>query len=169
MYNNQTQTQDIMIILTDGDAEATDVDLGYFNQTTGAATNNMNSTGSYASYKSECHQAIAAALKATNGTYPTTEVDSETVPDTIVYGVAYGAEASGCSTDSGLEPCDTIREMSSSYNWSPSTDQTFFSDYTSSGSTSTCISNSHPSTSISSIFQQIALTLSIARLIPIGS
>jgi Flp pilus assembly protein TadG len=169
LYNNKTQTQNIMILLTDGDAEATSTDLGYFNQTTFATTANSNSNGTYPSYKSECHQAITAALAATNGTYPSTEIDSETVPDTIVYGVAYGAEASGCSTDSGIEPCDTIREMSSSYNWTPSTDQTFFSDYTSSGSTSTCISNSHPSTSISSIFQQIALTLSIARLLPIGT
>jgi Flp pilus assembly protein TadG len=169
LYNNNTQTQNIMIALTDGDAEANSTDLGYINQTTGVTTTNSNTNGSYPSYHSECHQAITAALAATNGTYPSTEVDSEAVPDTIVYGVAYGAEASGCSTDSGLEPCDTIREMSSSYNWSPSSDQTFFSDYTSSGSTSTCISNSHPSTSINSIFQQIALTLSIARLIPIGS
>ncbi len=169
LYNNTTQTQNVMIALTDGDAEASATDLGYYNQTTFATTNNTNSNGSYPSYKSECHQAITAALAATNGTYPTTEVDSEAVPDTVVYGVAYGAESSGCSTDSGLEPCDTIREMSSSYNWSPSTDQTFFSDYNSSGSTSSCISNSHPSTSINSIFQQIALTLSSARLIPVGS
>jgi Flp pilus assembly protein TadG len=169
LYNNKTQTQNVMILLTDGDAEASNANLGYYNQTTFATTNNSNSNGSYPSYRSECHQAITAALAATNGTYPTTQIDSEAVPDTIVYGVAYGAEASGCSTDSGLEPCDTIREMSSSYNWTPSTDQTFFSDYTSSGSTSTCISNSHPSTSISSIFQQIALTLSIARLLPLGA
>jgi Flp pilus assembly protein TadG len=163
-----TQTQNVMIVLSDGDAEASNADMGYYNQSTMTTSNNTNSGGSYASYRGECQQAVTAALAATNGTYPSA-TGGVPVPDTIVYTVAYGAESSGCSTDSGIQPCDTMRQMSSSYNWSPSTDQTFYSDYTASGGSGTCVSNSNSSTNINQIFQAIAATLSISRLIPVGS
>jgi Flp pilus assembly protein TadG len=167
--NDGTQTENVMILLSDGDASSSSTQIG------NSSTANSNSGGSFPSYIDQCHQAVTAALTATNGTYPsaTQETDSTTVPKTTVYSVAYGAEASGCDTASGggnegLEPCDTMREISSSYNWSPSTDQTFYSDYTSSGGSSTCISNSNSSTNINTIFTEIAANLSHARLIPTG-
>jgi hypothetical protein len=170
--NAGTPTENVMIILSDGDANADQQKIG--GGTT--ATENTNSSGNFPSYVDECHQAITAALTATQGTYPssTQETNGIVVPDTTVYSVAYGAEASGCDTggtgssSEGITPCDTMREMASSYNWSPSTDQTFYSDYTASGGSSTCISNSNSSTNINTIFKEITANLSHARLIPTG-
>jgi hypothetical protein len=45
----------------------------------------------------------------------------------------------------------------------------FFSDYTATGGSSTCISDSQPVTNLSQIFQVVAADLSIARLIPNGT
>ncbi|HTW49072.1 MAG TPA: pilus assembly protein TadG-related protein [Acidobacteriaceae bacterium] len=169
--NAGTQTENVLIVLSDGDATSTPTQMG------SSSTANSNSSGNFPSYIDECHQAITAALEATNGTYPSSsqETDDKAVPKTTVYTVAYGAESSGCDTanaagneNEGLEPCDTMREMSSSYNWTPSTDQTFYSDYTASGGSSDCISNSNSSDNINQIFTEIAANLSHARLVPTG-
>jgi hypothetical protein len=45
---------------------------------------------------------------------------------------------------------------------------TFFSDYTGTGSSGTCISASRPTTSLNEIFTEIAGDLTVARLISIG-
>jgi hypothetical protein len=44
--------------------------------------------------------------------------------------------------------------------------QNFFSDYTQSGSSSTCISGSQPTSNLNQIFTDIAGDLTVARLIP---
>jgi hypothetical protein len=172
--NAGTPTENVMIVLSDGDATSSSTQMG--NSST-QNTNNSTASNNFPAYVNECHQAITAALDATNGTYPSSsqETDSRAVPLTTVYTVAYGAEASGCDTggssgtsSEGITPCDTMREMSSSYNWTPSTDQTFYSDYTASGGSSTCISNSNSSTNINEIFKEITANLSHARLIPVG-
>jgi hypothetical protein len=96
----------------------------------------------------ECHQAITAAQAATTA-------------GTRVYAVAYGAEASGCSSDTSpaITPCQTMQQIASAPGY-------FFSDYTATGSDSTCVSASQPVTNLSQIFQVIAGDLTIARLIP---
>jgi hypothetical protein len=82
-------TQNVTIILSDGDATATSAQMG---------------TGS-TSYPAtqECHQAITEAQNAASA-------------GTIVYTAAYGAEAPGCATDTKptITPCQTMEKMASS-------------------------------------------------------
>jgi hypothetical protein len=46
---------------------------------------------------------------------------------------------------------------------------TFYSDYTASGGTNTCVSSSQPTTDLNQIFTEIAGDLTLARLIPDGT
>jgi len=131
-------SKNVMILLSDGDATASSGDMP------GAST----TSGTYMSSVQECHQAVtAAAAAATAGTR--------------VYAVAYGAEASGCPTDTAptITPCQTMQQIASSPGY-------FFSDYTATGGDSTCISASQPVTNLSQIFQVIATDLTVSKLIP---
>src|SRR5208282_4522980 len=80
--NARPNTKNVMILLSDGNATASKTQIG-----TGATN--------YA-YTQECHQAITEAQKAATA-------------GTTVYAVAYGAEASGCTTDisPAITPCQT--------------------------------------------------------------
>jgi Flp pilus assembly protein TadG len=130
--------QNVMILLSDGDAGTTSKDLPDANET----------NGSYVSVKQQCHQAITdAAAAAAAGTH--------------VYTVAYGAESSGCSDDTSptITPCQTMQQIASA-------PQYFYSDYTASGGTSSCVSSAHPTSGLSEIFTQIAGDLTVGRLIP---
>ena len=140
LYNLQTtypKSQGVLIIIMDGD----------MNAPTGNFPNASATSGIYPSSKNECAQSVAIASQATQY-------------NIIVYGVAYGAATSGCSTDtSGITPCQTVQQMAT-------TSANFFSDYTATGGSSNCISSAHPTTGLSSIFQQILAGLSQGRLIP---
>jgi Flp pilus assembly protein TadG len=127
-------TKNVMILLSDGDATASP------SQMAGSAT-------SYPATQ-ECHQAVTAAQNAA-------------AAGTTIYSVAYGAEASGCPTDTSpaITPCQTMQQIASS----PSN---FFSDYTATGGTSSCVSASRPTSNLNQIFTQIAEDLTVARLIP---
>ena len=134
-------SKNAMIILTDGEAQATKNDLG------SSATSN----GTYPSYVNECGQAITAAQAAATA-------------GTRVYTVAYGSQSSGCTTDTsgfskGVTPCQTMQQMASDSKY-------FYSDYNQSGSGSTCQSASQPVTSLNDIFLSIGESLSRARLVP---
>lgn len=77
-----------------------------------------------------------------------------------MYSVAYGANDSGCSTDSpSITPCQTMQRIASSPGY-------FYSDYKATGGSSSCISASQSSTNLNQIFAQIAGDLTVARLIP---
>jgi Flp pilus assembly protein TadG len=134
-------SQNVIILVSDGDAEAKST-----NMASGATSN-----GTYPSWVNECGQAITAAKAAASA-------------GTHVYAVAYGAESSGCSTDTsgtykGYTPCQVMQNIASA-------PQYFFSDYTQSGSSSSCISASQPTTNLNQIFVEIAGDLTVARLIP---
>ena len=134
-------SQNVLILVSDGDASATQAQMD------STATN----SGTYPSYKDECGQAITAAKAAATA-------------GTKVYAVAYGAESTGCSTDttgtySGYTPCQTMQAIASAT-------QYFFSDYTQSGSSSNCISASQPTSNLNQIFTDIANDLTVAKLIP---
>jgi Flp pilus assembly protein TadG len=130
-------SQNVLILLSDGDANATASHLP------GASTKALV----YPSTLNQCHQAITAAQSAT-------------AAKTVVYTVAYGAESSGCSTDSpSITPCQTMQQIASS-------SATFFSDYTATGGDSTCISAARATTSLNQIFTNIAADFGGARLIP---
>jgi Flp pilus assembly protein TadG len=134
-------SQNVLILISDGDASATASAMP------GAST----TSGTYPSTKQQCHQAITAAAAAT-------------AAGTKVYAVAYGAEASGCSTDTSpsITPCQTMEGIASQ-------PQYFFSDYTQSGTTGSCISASQPTSNLNQIFTDIAGDLTVARLIPNGT
>jgi len=133
-------SQNVLVILSDGNATATSA------QMPGAST----SSGMYMSSVQECHQAITAAAAAA-------------AAGTRVYTVAYGAEASGCTTDSpSITPCSTMQQMASSPAY-------FFSDYTATGGSSSCISASQPVTGLNGIFQVIIQDLTGAKLVPNGT
>jgi hypothetical protein len=134
-------SQNAMILLSDGDATSTS------SQMPGASL----TSGLFMSSIQECHQAITAAQAAATA-------------GTRVYAVAYGAEASGCTTDTNpaITPCETMQQIASSSAY-------FFSDYTATGGSSSCISASQPVTGLNQIFQVIAGDLGVVKLIPNGT
>jgi Flp pilus assembly protein TadG len=131
-------SQNVLILLSDGDAGTTD---------SGAMGSASTTSGTYPSTKNQCAQAVTAAKAAATA-------------GTRVYSVAYGAEASGCGTDSpSMTPCQTMQQIASA-------SQNFYSDYTAKGSDSSCISASQPTSNLNQIFLDIAGDLTVARLIP---
>lgn len=148
-------SQNVIILLSDGDATATcQTSSGGVCQTgdmPGAST--TAATGAYPpeSTLQQCHQAVSAASTAAHA-------------GTRIYAVAYGAEASGCVSDTSptITPCQTMQQIASSPGY-------FFSDYTATGGDSSCISASQPATSLTQIFQVIAGDLTVAKLIPNGT
>ena len=173
-------SQNIMIILSDGDATADgNINpttkqiyntppqylgsfINYMNDTVPMFSSNVNNSGIYPSYAGECGQAVVAANAAT-------------LAGTTVYSIAYGSEPTGCISDSdafftafkqtnrsshpNITPCQTMAALASS-------PATFYSDYNQSGSGSTCYSAANPTTKINEIFQSILPGLAVARLIP---
>jgi Flp pilus assembly protein TadG len=156
-----TGSQNVMIILSDGEAQSTNMASKDVNGNTVST-----SSGIYPSTVDQCQQAIMAANYAT-------------AQGTRVYTVAYGSEDSGCNSSSGgtdskvvltgsgysgvtlaqITPCFTMEKMASST-------QYFFSDYNQSGSGSTCQSASQPTTNIKQIFAEIGNDFTLPRLIP---
>jgi hypothetical protein len=141
--------------------------------TLGYSTTGANGKGNYPDWNDQCQQAIVAAHYA--ATYPGNP--------TTVYGVAYGAENSGCTngwsaglTDTtiatsgtyniavsipGLIPCTTVEDIASSL-------QTFYSDWQQSGSSvsQSCVDASHTVTSLADIFQSIAASFTSRAYCP---
>jgi hypothetical protein len=136
--------QNVMIILSDGDANASSSKI---------AGSNTLSGNVYGSPDDQCQQAISAARNAT-------------ALGTIVYTIAYGAPTgphSGCSTDTsgpmaGLDPCSTMKYMSSGW---PGDQTHFYSDTDAGG-----LCPSGGAVDLPSIFGSITASFSKARLIP---
>ncbi len=141
-------SKNAMIILGDGDASATCSTQLAGICLTGDMPGASTTSTTYMSTLQECHQAVAAAQAAATA-------------GTRVYTVAYGATSSGCSTDTSptITPCQTMQQMASTPGY-------FFSDYTATGGSSTCVSAAQPVTSLSQIFQVIAGDFTVARLVP---
>ena len=143
-------TQNVIILLSDGDATAPQTQNGYPSMPSPA-----DASGNYPSYMGECGQGITAAKYAA-------------AQGTRFYTVAYGSSTtSGCNSDAkvgsnpGIKPCGAMAAMASSPAY-------FFSDYTQSGSGSNCVGNSSTS-NLNTIFQSIYSSLSTVRLIPDGT
>jgi hypothetical protein len=135
-------SKNVLILISDGDAGTT---------TSGAMAGASTTSGTYPSTKNQCAQAVTAAKAAITA-------------GTVVYTVAYGAESSGCGTDSpSITPCQTMLQMVGTAT------QNFFSDYTAKGGDSSCVSSSQPTTNLNQIFTDIATSLSVPRLIPNGT
>lgn len=130
-------TQNVIIVLGDGDANAP----------TRFMPNASRTSGTFASTVNECQQAVWMSQAAV-------------YYGMRVYSVAYGAAASGCSTDNGaISPCQTMQQIASRPEY-------FYSDYTATGGSSSCVSASHSTTNLNQIFSQIAGDLSSSRLVP---
>jgi hypothetical protein len=144
-------SENVMIILSDGDATAPQ-SYGGFTGMPSPATSN----GTYPSYNDECAQAVTAAKYASS---------TAATGGTKVYSIAYGAENSGCAADSPrISPCTTMQDMASNPAY-------FFSDYTQSGSghDTNCVGTGATTTNLSQIFYDVYTSLSKARLIPNGT
>ncbi|MGI4755595.1 MAG: pilus assembly protein TadG-related protein [Janthinobacterium lividum] len=131
-------TQNVLVILGDGDANAVSAFM----------PNASTTSGTFASTLNECQQAVNMAQTA----YKTFGMR--------VYSISYGAASIGCGTDRGaITPCQTMQGMASRPEY-------FYSDFTATGGASNCISASHSTTNLNQIFTMIANDLSTSRLIP---
>jgi Flp pilus assembly protein TadG len=136
--NARSNATNVMILLSDGDANG---------GTMGAASRYLNSNGTYPSATSQCQQAInvATAAKAAG---------------TKIYTVGYGVASGGCSTDSSLSACSTLRQIASG-------DSRFFVDTSSVSCTgATTVTMNGKSNTLSAIFTAIAGDLTLPRLVP---
>jgi hypothetical protein len=141
--SNRTKMQNVMIILSDGGANA-------------SGTSDFTSASLKANPSldvNECQQAITAAQNAAKA-------------GTWVYSVAYGSSTatgggSTCTTDSSrISACYTMTNMASSLGNYPDASK-FYSD-----DADGCTSTAHPDiTSISTIFQAIGYDLESTRLL----
>jgi hypothetical protein len=145
-------TQNVMIIISDGDASSAQTQMaggsGAPGKDTGTGALNATSSGTYPSWNNQCHQAVTAAQAAA-------------AQGIRVYSVAYGAESSGCSTDSpSITPCQTMKDIASSPGY-------FYSDYAQSGggTDTSCAGSGASTTSITEIFQDIYFSLGRGRLV----
>ncbi len=138
--NARPNTKNVMILISDGAANAT-------------SSEGMKYPTTAPSWKyplaNQCQQAVTRAQAAA-------------AAGTIIYSVAYGAEAgtNQCNdTSPTMTPCETMEGIASS-------PENFFSDYTAKGSDSSCISASSPTSNLNQIFTEIAQDLTVSRLIP---
>jgi len=150
-------SQNAMIILSDGDADSSNITVSGTVHSAGWRYNSSASpaspalTVSYPSSTNQCQQAIDAAKFAT-------------WQGTTVYTVAYGAASSGCASDSsgslkGLSPCTALQNMASSAG-------DFYSDATASQNKGQCTSSSNPNLTLNQIFQAVATSFTVSRLVP---
>ncbi len=146
---SRADSTNVIILLSDGDANAPSSQMPAGNQPTGVPT----------AYD-QCKQAIAAAAAAK-------------AAGTWVYAIAYGASTSSagsCSTDrpsrfggpggtGAIAACSAMQQIAS--------DPTkFFSDTTTQGADPGCVSAARPITDLNTIFAAIAGDFTNARLIP---
>ncbi len=154
---NNPGSENALIILSDGDANATNT-TSHGVVTKGISASNgltLTSTGVYPSLKDQCQQAITAANTA------------KQIPNTTVFTIAYGASNStsgSCSTDSpSISACSALQQMATS-------SATFYSDATAAQNKGQCVSSVNSNfNSLTAIFQNVAGQLQNARLIPNGT
>ena len=159
--NHTAGVQDIMILLSDGNASASSAQMGgTVNQS--VVISGMNNK--LYSATAECTQAVAAA----NYAKTTTQSDGTA---TEVYSISYGSETSGCTSGESVPaiasnpantPCATMANIAST----PLTQYFFSVPQTISGKTSTICSGAVPITTLDQVFTTIAGDLMSSRLIP---
>lgn len=96
-------------------------------------------------YNNQCHEAITNAAAAKSAGF-------------WVYSIAYGASATGCSTDTGanaIKPCVAMSQIASD-------SSKFFADTSSQG----CPSGSNSTAGLVNLFQNIGTSLTAGRLLP---
>jgi Flp pilus assembly protein TadG len=183
--NHRANVQDVMILLSDGDAESCgEIPSGTYKGQlpNGNATKTPNitctknqmggtvdvaGTSSPYSIANECEQAVTAATAAK------TTKQSDGLK-TVIYSVSYGSESSGgCPYDQSgngvggdgnySTPCSTMSAIAST-----PTSTYFFSNQPSGSGTTIC-PGARSNASLNTIFKMIAGDLLAARLVPSGT
>jgi hypothetical protein len=162
LTNNHTaNVQDILILLSDGDATASSTQMG---GTVKQSVIISGMSGNLYSATAECTQAVNAAdyaksYKQSDGT------------STLIYSVSYGSETSGCTSGESVAgiggntpntPCATMAGIASS----PLSQYFFSVPQTVKGVTSTACNGAVPITKLDQVFQAISADLESSRLIP---
>ena len=152
--NHTTNIQDVMILLSDGDANSTHMG-GTVPQTVNSG-NIANMNGNLFSPTQQCQQAVEAADWAKG------EKQSDGTA-TEVYSVSYGSETSGCDTDTTptTTPCATMQGIASA---PPS--QYFFSVPNAAQSGGTTCGGAVSIAHLDQVFTTITGDLFSSRLIP---
>jgi len=183
---NNITSQNAMILLSDGQAQAASSKLASGSPATSSGTpatlaadglailTSPSGSKYYPSATNECQQAIAAAQAAQ-------------AAGTTVYSVAFGSEDTGCTSSSGgtdssnvtgldytgtttqvtystLTPCLVMKNIASP----PSNGNSYFYADTSSAS-SGCTDTAHTVTNIADIFDAISASFTTPRLIPVSA
>lgn len=152
-------TQNVIILLSDGNATAQQSNMVTGTQSTTVAT---GGSGTYPSWVGQCGQGVEAANYATR-------------QGTIVYTISYGSPSTSssqnCASDVGagshpnITPCQAMQQMSSG--WSTGDTSHFYSDYSLGGDTGCQASGAaFGVTDLTTIFEAIQTGLAGARLIP---
>lgn len=174
--NHTAGVQDIMIVLSDGDAESCGViPTGYtnagklptqqpFNCNQNQMAGSVVMTGQTQTYNiiNECQQAVSAATAAKN------YIQSDGLA-TQIYSVSYGSETTGCNYDnskygygtSNLTPCQTMQNIAST-----PLSTYFFSVPDAATANGTVCANAAQITQLSQVFTAIGGNLSVSRLLP---
>ncbi|MGA8086913.1 MAG: pilus assembly protein TadG-related protein [Terracidiphilus sp.] len=158
--NLNTGTQNVIILLSDGNATARQSDMAN-SSNSNSNTTWATSSGTYPSWVGECGQGVEAAKYA--ATYP----GNPTKVYTIAYGSPTTSNSSNCGSDVGrgahpnISPCTAMKTMASS-------PQNFYSDYYMSGGDPACQATGLIDYSLDGIFKAIAYQLTTVRLIPNG-
>jgi hypothetical protein len=153
--NHTANIQDVMILLSDGNASSSSTQMGGSVNQTVSSSNIAGMNGSLFSATAECQQAVNAAdwaksVKQSDGT------------STEIYSVSYGSETTGCTQGDTLTPCETMQGIASQ----PSSQYFFSVPQTIKGVTSTVCSGAVPITQLNQVFTTIAGDLTSSRLIP---
>jgi hypothetical protein len=146
------KSQNVLIVLSDGSANATCTLSLSGVCTAGPMTGASTTSTTYPSTLQQCAQAVAAAQAAWTA-------------GTTVYSVNFGAEASGCTTDTSptIAPCQTMLQMATAPGKTSTT--TYFSDDPATGTDPTCTAAARPENTLNEIFTAIAADLTVAKLI----
>ena len=162
LTNNHTaNVQDIMILLSDGNASASAAQMG---GTVSQSVIIPKMNGSLYSATAECTQAVNAANYAKS--YKQSDGSS-----TLIFSVSYGSETSGCTSgesvpglggNSANTPCATMAGIASS----PLSEYFFSVPQTVKGVQTTVCKGAVPITKLDQVFQAISADLESSRLIP---
>jgi Flp pilus assembly protein TadG len=142
-------SQNALIILSDGDAQSTKINVSGTILKAGTGTPQLSVD--YPSSTNQCQQAIDAANFASS-------------QGTTVYTIAYGASNGGCSTDksgplAGLSPCSALQAMATAPG-------NFYSDATASQNKGDCLSSGNPNLNLKQIFKSVATSFTVSRMVP---
>jgi hypothetical protein len=151
-------TQNVMIVLSDGDATADATQMGgSVKQTVTVA----DMTNGLFSASNECTQAINAATWAKSAAAAPAGINP-----TEIYSISYGSETSGCSAGEGLTPCETMSALATPTAGSTDNPYFFSVPQTVKGVTSTVCTGAEPITQLSQVFTDIGDQFTTSRLIP---